>query len=526
MYTRVWTAALQGVEAVAVTAECHAAQGLPKIVITGLPDNAIREAVPRIFSAARLSGLPLKLDRRIVVNLVPGDLRKSGSAFDLPMALGMLAALELVPPDGLAGTLVLGELGLDGRIEPVRGVLSLVQSSERGIRRVMVPEANRAEALAGCSLPLASPASLREAIQALTGGTSNWQVSRDERDAAIRRLPAMDLSVVRGQTLARRALEIAAAGGHNLLMVGSPGSGKTLLARCLPGILPPMRRDERLEASRIHSVAGLIPARQGLLHERPFRAPHATISDAGLIGSGRAPHVGEVSLAHHGVLFLDELPQYRRSALEQLRQPLEDGRVLISRAALRLELPSRFSLVAAMNPCPCGMHGDPRRRCSCSPLDIQRYLARISGPVLDRIDLQVQVAALDHKDLLGMEKQEASSRVAARVIRARERQWSRNRSFRGVEMACSNAALEGVEIRRMCPLDAASNRLLERAIRREALSARSLDRVMKVARTMADLDGQDQLGARHLAEALLLRTGRQPGGGDRRAGTAAEACGA
>jgi magnesium chelatase family protein len=507
MYTHVWTAALSGVDALPVKVECHAAKGLPKILITGLPDSAIREAVPRVLSAARLSGFKLKLEQRVVVNLVPGDLRKSGSSFDLPIALGMLGAMELIPQELLRDTLVLGELSLDGRIEAVRGVLSLVQAArEEGFSRIMVPAENREEALAGTRLPVAAPGSLREAILAL-GSPGAWEMERPGQELRGQSSSNMDLKVVRGQTLARRALEIAAAGGHNLLMVGSPGSGKTLLARCMPGILPPMNHSEQLEASRIHSVAGLLPARRGLLEGRPFRAPHATISDAGLIGSGRPPHVGEISLAHHGVLFLDELPQFRRTVLEQLRQPLEDGHVLVSRASLRLELPSRFCLLAAMNPCPCGMYGDPRRECGCSPLERQRYLARLSGPVLDRIDLQVQVASLDQTELLGAHAAEDSATVATRVLGAHQRQLARNKALTAGR-TLPNAALSGPLARQACPLEPASRRLLEKAITQNQLSGRSLDRVFKVARTVADLAGREEVLSQDLAEALLLRTGR------------------
>ena len=504
MYAEVRTAALHGVDALPVRVEVHAHKGLPKIHVTGLPDNAIREAVPRILSAARLTGLELKLGQRIVIHLVPGDLRKTGSAYDLPIALGLAAALGQLPPEGLDGLHALGELTLDGRLEPVRGALALAGAAAAGgAERLLVPVGNRAEALAGSPLPVAGAADLREALAFVCSGGAAWAGRvAEEEPLAPPPEDVPDLADVHGQALARRALEVAAAGGHNLLLVGSPGSGKTLLARCLPGILPPLAGPERLEASRIHSVAGLLPHRLGLLCGRPFRAPHATISDAGLIGSGRPPHVGEVSLSHRGVLFLDELPQFRRTTLEQLRQPLEDGCVVIARAGLQLRLPARFALVAAMNPCPCGWHGDPRRDCTCSESERQRYRARISGPVLDRIDLQVRAPSLSPAELLSAPPAEASAVVRERVAAARGRQAVRFGSRGG-----SNADLDGPGARAAAALDAGGRRLLERAAERLTLSGRAVDRVLKVARTVADLAGAERVDAGALAEALQLRTG-------------------
>ncbi len=520
MFATVDSAALCGVDAVPVRVECHVAQGLPRVLITGLPDNAIREAVPRIVSAAKLSGIDFRLTRRIVVNLVPGDLRKSGSSFDLPIALGILAAMGECPPEALEGRLVLGELALDGRIEPVRGVLSLVAAAGKGTREMIVPEPNVQEALAGSRIKVVAPGNLSGALDHIRGRKelaarpaelkvptgddtpAAGEVGGVHKSGAGLAGSLADLADVRGQALARRALEVAAAGGHNLLMIGSPGSGKTLLARCLPGILPCMVRGERLETSRIHSVAGLLPPGSGLLNRRPFRAPHATISDAGLIGSGRFPHVGEISLAHRGVLFLDEFPEFRRGILEQLRQPLEDGRVLVSRAGFRLLLPSDFMLVAAMNPCPCGYLGDPLRACRCGEAQVAKYRGRVSGPILDRIDLHVELPGLLPDELLEGVDAECSDSVRRRVGLARGRQRERYREVSGLH---DNAGLARAGVRRWCRPDAECLGLLRRAAERHRLSARAMDRVLRVARTVADLEASDELRTPHLAEALQLR---------------------
>ena len=512
MYATVPTAALLGVEALRVRVEVHVHPGMPKVVITGLPDSAIREAIPRVFSAARMQGFPIELTKRVVINLVPGDLRKSGSAFDLPIALGLLAAMGRCDPERLARTLVLGELTLEGRVAAVRGVLVMVSPDPAGgsrsrpgesIDQVLVPRENQLEAVLGAGCPVVAVGTLREAVDHISGtSTLDPLVPGECEIPRTGDAGAPDLRDVRGQAQARRALEIAAAGGHNLLLVGSPGSGKTLLAHRLAGILPRLASGEALEVSRIHSVAGLLPRDGGLLSHRPFRSPHASISDAGLLGGARAPHVGELSLAHRGVLFLDEFPEFRRSALEHLRQPLEDGWVQIVRAGLSVRLPARITLVAAMNPCPCGYLGDPRRSCRCSPFQVERYTARLSGPILDRIDLQVEVPSLSLEELMDQRESEDSQTVRSRVEEAVHRQRHR---YRGDTRLFSNAGLDRSGLKAWCPLDEASLALLRRVADRFRLSARSVDRVVKVARTVADLHGRDAIGSAELAEAVQLR---------------------
>jgi magnesium chelatase family protein len=501
MVARVLSCTLDGLAALPVAVEIDVAGGLPGLTMVGLADTAVRESKERVISALRNSGYDLP-PRRITVSLAPGDLRKAGSCFDLPVALGILAAMAAFPPEAIEGLLVMGELSLDGRVDgndPCFPAALLAIRMKVGA--MLLPErmAREAALVEGCRVLAARR--LSEAIEHLRGAFPLEPFAPPLPLAAAPPVDA-DLCEVRGQDLARRALEVAAAGGHNLLFSGPPGSGKTMLARRLPGILPPLRAEESLEVTAIHSVAGLLPREASLLTVPPFRAPHHTISDIGLAGGGAHPRPGEVTLAHRGVLFLDEMAEFSRSALESLRQPLEDGRIVVTRAARSLAFPSRFQLVGATNPCPCGFAGHALRPCCCSPAALARYRQRISGPLLDRIDLLVEVPALPPERFAGGPPGENSEAVRARVMEARGRQAARAAREGLVPL---NARLTPSQLERSCPLDAEGRRLLAEAGRRLALTARGLHRALRVARTLADLDGAERPRPEHLAEALQYR---------------------
>ena len=488
-----------GVEACPVHVEVEVAFGFPAFVMVGLPDASVRESRDRVRSAIRNSGFEFPA-HRITVNLAPADVRKAGAAFDLPIALGILAAQGVVERRHIADVVLIGELSLDGSIQPTRGVLPIAAAARRqGAMGILLPASNASEAAIVEGLGVMPVSSLAQAVQALNDPASAAVAVAPA--AGIARGDAPDLADVRGQLLARRALEIAAAGGHNLLLVGPPGAGKTMIARRLAGILPPLTFDEALEVTAIRSVAGLLPAGGGLVTERPFRAPHHTVSDAALIGGGSQPRPGEVSLAHHGVLFLDEMLEFSRHVLEVLRQPLEDGTVVIARAARSAVFPARFMLVGATNPCPCGFLGDAARECRCTPVQVAHYRGKLSGPLRDRLDLTVEVPSLPADALSATGRGESSDAVRARVVAARARQWERYGNVRGR----TNAELTPALLTRHATLDRDGQRLLTAAVRKLSLSARAYDRVRKVARTIADLSGEADISAEYVAEALQFR---------------------